>query len=123
MENTYMPSNGTEGMIFTAEYCDNCKFQHPNPDNKPQCEDILLKSLLGEQPNEWIYDPLGHPTCTKFISWNWGDDDDDGYNEPPPPDSYDPHQLCLPWDIMEVLESFGDVVVTKQAIIEKELII
>jgi len=48
----YMPSNGTEGMMFTETWCDTCLYQHPNPDMKPQCTDVLLKSLLGNQPVE-----------------------------------------------------------------------
>ncbi len=118
----YMPSNGTEGMMFTDEYCDNCKFQHPDISKTPQCNDILLKALLGEQLDEWVYNSLGHPTCTKFISWNWGDDNE-GYNEPPPPEPFDPDQPCLPFSITDILSSLEGVVVTKRVIIEKELVL
>ena len=117
----YMPSNGTEGMHFTSKFCDNCKFQHPDPDKQPQCNDILLESLIGNQPKEWVWDNLGFPTCTKFISWNWGDEND-GWNEPPPPPlPEDPNQLCFPYDVIEILGSSDDILVTKQAIFEKQL--
>ena len=119
----YMPSNGTEGMMFTGEFCDTCINQHPDPDKQPQCNSILLKSLIGEQPPEWIYNATGHPTCTAYISWNWGNNDNDGWNEPPPPPlPEDPQQLCFPYDIIEILGNDYDILVTKQAIFERELL-
>ena len=119
----YMPSNGTEGMGFTAAFCDTCIHQHPDPDKKPQCDDVLCEALCGNQPKEWVYNSTGNPTCTKYVNWNWGNnDDDDGYNEPPPPEPDDPNQLCFPWDIMEILEGYEEICITKQAIFEKDLI-
>jgi len=115
----YMPSNGTEGMNFTGNFCDNCIHQHPDPDKKPQCEDILLKSLCGDQPKEWIYDSEGSPTCTAFVDWNWGNDDD-GWNDPPEPEPDDPNQLCFPYDIIDILKD-DSILVTSKAIFEKEL--
>ncbi len=120
----YMPSNGTEGIIFTSHFCDTCIHQHPDPDNERQCNDILVESLIGNQPKEWVYDHLGNPTCTAYVNFNWGNQDD-GWNEPDPdidplvPD--DPNQLCFPWDIIEILGT-DDLLVTKHAIFEKELV-
>ena len=53
----YLPSNGTEGMEFMAEFCDNCyKFKN--------CT-ILLKPMFGQQPKQWIY-KNDKPVCTSF---------------------------------------------------------
>ena len=54
----YIPSNGTEGMIFMAEFCDKCYKRH-------SCT-ILTKSLIGQQPKQWVYDDEDKPTCTSF---------------------------------------------------------
>jgi len=56
----YYPSNGTEGMIFTSEWCDLCY-------KEKQCT-ILTNSMLGKQPKQWIYDKEGNPTCTSYNS-------------------------------------------------------
>ena len=56
----YMPSNGTEGMLFMAQFCDNC-YKEKN------CT-ILTKGLCGEQPKQWVYDVDNNPTCTSFNS-------------------------------------------------------
>lgn len=117
-----MPSNGTEGMHFEDEFCHQCMFQHPDPNNGFNCNDVLLKAYCGEQPEEWIYDSQGKPTCTKFVSWNWGDKDG-GWNDPRDPNNplapIDPSQLLIPFDITEL---FGfnckDIAVTRTAIFE-----
>lgn len=117
----YMPSNGTEGIWFTSKFCDNCLRQHPDPERQPQCSEILLESLIGNQPPEWAYDSEGEPTCTAFVRFDWGGRNGDGWNEPPPgPEPEDPAQLLLPFCITEL---FGfddpDIVVTRKAIFEK----
>lgn len=84
----YLPSNGSEGTWFTGKWCDNCANQNPDPDQKPQCDDILLKSLTGEQPSEWIYKD-GVPVCTAFRPWDW----DEG--EPEEVIPVNPNQLNL----------------------------
>ena len=59
MENKlYMPSNGTEGQIFMEKYCDKC-YKEKN------CN-MLLNSMIGKQPKQWIYDKNNKPTCTSF---------------------------------------------------------
>lgn len=62
----YRPSNGTEGDIFTAEFCANCT-RH---EDFTEC-DIALRSFAfsigdDEYPEEWQYDSEGNPTCTAF---------------------------------------------------------
>ena len=53
----YLPSNGTEGMMFMSEFCNKCY--------KTSGCTILIKSLCGYQPKQWIYKD-GEPTCTSF---------------------------------------------------------
>lgn len=103
-EDLYRPSNGTEGMIFMEDFCDQCLHQNPDPDPKytkaKNCE-ICLASMCyspcdPEYPTEWRY-VNGKPVCTKFVKWDWdtdGDPDDpDNPKAPPPPP--DPTQLNL----------------------------
>lgn len=54
----YMPSNGSEGCWFMSIYCDKCY-------KKNSCT-ILSKSLVGNQPKQWIYNENNKPTCTSF---------------------------------------------------------
>lgn len=54
----YLPSNGTEGSIFMSIFCDKC-YKSNN------CT-ILLKSLIGKQPKQWIYDESNKPFCSSF---------------------------------------------------------
>lgn len=101
VNNSYCPSNGTEGYSFVEEYCMNCLHCDPDPNGKKQCE-LLLATLCCYPndplyPKEWIYDSLGNPKCTKHVNWDWGTngdpDDPDNPNSPPPPP--DPNQLSL----------------------------
>lgn len=103
--NKYRPSNGTEGMIFIENHCDHCIHEFPHPDKNPKCE-IMSASFLYDinhekYPKEWVYDEKGHPTCTNYRKWDWGQDDgfDNGWNIPPPDIDPDPNQLCLPFEI------------------------
>lgn len=52
----YFPSNGTEGMEFIANNCENCY--------KEKCCTILTGSMIGKEPKQWIYDKNGNPYCT-----------------------------------------------------------
>ena len=93
----YQPSNGTEGMIFTDQYCMQCKHCDPNPEGEKQC-DILLRTLVHdindeEYPSEWTYSEKDVPVCTKWEKWNWGSEE----NPTPPeePEFIDTNQLNL----------------------------
>lgn len=65
----YRPSNGTQGDIFMAEWCENCalaKFDDPD-----RACDINLRAMahdIGEKayPAEWQYSNGGVPICTAF---------------------------------------------------------
>lgn len=59
----YRPSNGTEGMIFEEQFCNNCK----------HCDTcvVILESMVHEiddsyYPKQMIFDADGRPTCTAF---------------------------------------------------------
>ena len=69
MTQPYRPSNGTEGLDFTARFCDRCT---KGPDDEKDC-DILARSFWHnidepEYPTEWIVDDdgLSSPRCTAF---------------------------------------------------------
>ena len=62
------PSNGTEGEIFMAHFCDQCT--HDDGDVTKACN-IIARTMVfdiddPEYPTEWQYGPGGHPVCTKF---------------------------------------------------------
>ena len=114
-ENSYRPSNGTEGMIFEEHFCANCIYDNPDPDKEPRC-DIITNAMCfsptePEYPREWIY-KHDKPMCTKFMKWDWGNDGDP--NDPdnpkaplPPPD---PRQLNIfplfvPEESLKAIES------------------
>lgn len=98
-ENLYRPSNGTEGMSFTEDFCEQCIHDNPDPNHPKKCEIFTATMLYGpnepEYPKEWCYQD-GKPTCTNFVKWDWGngdpDDPDNPHAPPPPPD---PNQLNL----------------------------
>ena len=120
----YQPSNGTEGMMFCEEYCDQCINQHPDPHKEPQCM-ILCHTMVydpgeKEYPSEWIYDDKGQPTCTAFVKWDWGNDDGE-WNEPAPPEpDPDPNQLMM-FPIWEGMNFGDDIIITPRAIIESDI--
>lgn len=99
-KNSYRPSNGTEGMSFVEDFCEQCIHENPDLNSKKKCEILTLTMFYyptdKEYPREWIYKD-GKPTCTKFQKWDWnndGDPDDpDNPKAPPPPP--DPKQLNL----------------------------
>lgn len=109
MENkSYRPSNGTEGMWFTDEYCMNCINCDPDPEGEKQCE-ILMRSMMysvkdPEYPKEWIYDENDEPKCTSHVKWDWGTDGDpDDPDNPKAPIPDDPNQLCLPFMVNDLI--------------------
>ena len=79
----YRPSNGTEGEIFSATFCDRCRQPSEvayrelgddapsNPDGTIGCP-ILAASMAfvqdePEYPKEWIWDDRMHSKCTAFM--------------------------------------------------------
>lgn len=64
MNDPYMPSNGTEGEWFLSIWCKNCQKDTLIRGGKKQCS-ILTKSLIGEQPKQWMY-LRDVPACTSF---------------------------------------------------------
>jgi hypothetical protein len=104
----FMPSNGTEGMAFTSEFCDNCiheKWSHTQDHADKAC-DILSRSIIywydsgnPEYPKEWRFSAEGWPVCTAWVKWDWNRDDDGNWNDPPTPEPDDPMQLCMPFEI------------------------
>lgn len=73
MTKLYRPSNGSEGMYFTSEFCDRCMFDDGvSQYGEEKACTLLLNSLMygvndPEYPREWIVDEDGHGICTKFI--------------------------------------------------------
>lgn len=126
---SFEPSNGTEGMVFTESFCEQCIHQHPDPDHEKQCM-ILMRTLIyhsrdSEYPKEWIFNAKGWPVCTSWHKWDWGNDGDpDDRDNPkfPGPPSGDPNQLLMPFDIWDLLGVTDAVLVTSNAVIERELI-
>ena len=98
----FRPSNGTEGMIFTEHFCENCmfeKFMHSQNDDDATCEIFTATMVFDvndkEYPKEWVYDEEGWPVCTKWVKWDWNRDDDGEWNDPPKVVPPDPNQLHL----------------------------
>lgn len=85
---SYRPSNGTEGMMFMARYCEQCVKDSRGyaPDG---CEIILLSMVCDtddpDYPEEWVIGKDGQPTCTAFekghILKKWKDYYKDKENE------------------------------------------
>lgn len=101
----YQPSNGTEGMIFTENFCEQCLHERwchfPDEDkDEDKCEiwnNTMIYNINDkEYPEEWIYDSDDNPTCTKWQKWDWGNDNDDRKEPPKPPyEPQDPSQLMM----------------------------
>lgn len=124
----FVPSNGTEGMSFTEHYCANCineRWMHFQDQDREEDKCKILNRSILEWPvqmDEWKYDEKGSPRCSKFVKWDWGTDDD--RREPPPkpePPSNDPNQLLMPFDIWDLLGVSDEIVVTRTAIVEREV--
>lgn len=70
----YRPSNGSEGMCFMAEFCDQCAYDakyKETQDGADGCEIICLTMVSNasdeDYPPEWTYTEDGKPTCTKYL--------------------------------------------------------
>ena len=100
---SFMPSNGTEGMIFTDAFCEQCLYErwmhHIDQDREDDKCKIFNESIMGDNPpKEWQYDKDGWPHCTKWVQFDWeGNDDDPDSDDPnlPKPISIGPNQLSL----------------------------
>lgn len=56
----YRPSNGSEGMMFEAIWCDKC-----TGESVIKSCDIFCSALFGATPKEWMY-YNNAPICTAF---------------------------------------------------------
>lgn len=122
----FIPSNGTEGDMFMEEFCFQCiheRWTHRQKEDRDEDKcGIMNRALLydtkdPEYPKEWVFTAEGWPVCTSWKKFDWGTRDDP-HEPPPPPEPEDPRQLMMPFDITELFP-FGDVVVTRTAIVER----
>lgn len=61
----YRPSNGTEGIIFEAYFCEQCK-KYDDGGCEKLFNAVLYEIGEPEYPPEWRFDSEGVPTCTAF---------------------------------------------------------
>ena len=67
----YRPSNGTEGDMFQALWCERC-VHDGYTDETPELGCELIRRSMAyfttdpEYPREWIFDPEGVPMCIRF---------------------------------------------------------
>jgi len=103
-DNRFIPSNGTEGRIFTECFCTHCiheKFMNSRMEGDKKCE-IYNNAILHSRPCynkdlgfdgwEWFSKEFDDWECRQYKHWNWGDDLN-GWHNPPAP--VDPNQLLL----------------------------
>ena len=66
---SYRPSNGTEGDIFMAAWCEHCSLNANKLDEPcPIVGDVMAFSIDDpDYPNEWCYQDE-QPVCTGFCS-------------------------------------------------------
>ena len=67
----YRPSNGTEGDLFMAEWCGNCKRANfDDPDQACMIQLLALAHKIDDPnyPAEWNYTNGGIPQCTAFTT-------------------------------------------------------
>lgn len=105
----FLPSNGTEGMIFVENFCSECiheRWMHHQNEDKGKCE-ILSNSMLHDRPcldkdlkyDGWEWFDNGDFDnykwkCNQHKHFDWGNDRNE-WNEPPEPPPYNPNQLLL----------------------------
>lgn len=84
--------------MFEEDHCWQCMHHDPDSDRQTKTCMIWANAIMNWPcvVKEWVY-KNNRPTCTKFISWNWGTDGDpddpDNPKAPPPPP--DPNQLDM----------------------------
>lgn len=121
----WTPSNGTEFMIWEEHFCAQCIHENPIEESDNKCDIITQNLVNGNGGEAWRYSNEGWPVCIKWQKWDWGNDGDPNDPDNPKgivPPSNDPNQLLMPFDIWELLGVTDDLLVTKTAIIERELI-
>lgn len=63
----YRPSNGTEGDIFMAEWCEKCALAgYEGEGCMIQLRALAFGTHAPEYPAEWNYTNAGTPQCTAF---------------------------------------------------------
>ena len=67
----YRPSNGTEGEMFYARWCEDCKHDAEYRKTQENGCKILAATMLfstddAEYPKEWTHDENGQPCCMAF---------------------------------------------------------
>ena len=67
MNKPYLPSNGTEGMMFEEQWCEQCIRHSIDPNAKTQCIH-LLRALCGENNGKWFFNGSGAGECVAFRS-------------------------------------------------------
>jgi hypothetical protein len=70
-DKSYRPSNGTEGDMFQALWCEQCKRDADFKDGEGEgCQIIAMTMCVDvddpEYPKEWTHDSEGQPCCTAF---------------------------------------------------------
>ncbi len=123
---SFRPSNGTEGMIFNGEFCEQCiheRWVHHQKEDKDEdkCEiwsnAIIHNQRDKEYPEEWQYSDEGWPICTNWQHFDWGDDNDPnepGDDWPYKPIPVGPNQLSL-FPLSPTERDFDDQTRTIQA--------
>lgn len=69
----YRPSNGTEGMMFQAEWCEHCeRDRHYQETMEPGtgcpiiADSLVLDASDKDYPHALTHDERGRPTCLAF---------------------------------------------------------
>ena len=64
----YRPSNGTEGELFMAQFCDQCAYEDVEQDRFCDIATLTMGMEADDEryPKEWVFDEEGRPKCTKF---------------------------------------------------------
>lgn len=82
MVNKYRPSNGTDGECFMEKWCYQCALCNIGDEDKEPCAilgNALFHSIDDKNyPEEWQYNAVGEPVCTKFTTLTA----EDGYKCP-----------------------------------------
>lgn len=65
----WRPSNGTEGEIFHASWCDHCK-RDAHQDCSIRGDTYCYDVNDPKYPREWQYGDDGQPKCTAFEPYN-----------------------------------------------------